>query len=90
MGAKGKRIHFNDNQELYGFCLHQLKHWLRNYWLQGRCDSATYSLMGDLLACEADMLIEQHLYKEFFDTIQYGLLQLQCVTTNKLLKTFYI
>ena len=69
-----KKIHFNDNQELYGFCLHQLKHWLRNYWLQGRSDSATYSLMGDLLACEADMLSEQHLYKEFFDTIQYGLL----------------
>lgn len=69
-----KKLFADDKFDIYGYTLFQMKHWLRSLWQQGLTDSATYSMLADILACETDLLCEQRRYNEFFDSLQSGLL----------------
>ena len=69
-----KRLNRSSTFEVYVGFLNLLKNWMNSLWSKGEIDAKTYSLYGDVLACEADLYLFQRNYREGVAALEYGMM----------------
>lgn len=68
-----KRLNRSSILEVYAGILNLIRNWMASLWTRGKIDAKTYSLYGDVLACEADYHLFLKNYREGLTALEYGM-----------------